>query len=424
MDAAPKKVTPDLSGQPASIERILVVDDSRLQRRILTQFLRKWGFEVAEAESGEQALSVFPEFDPDMVLSDWMMSGMTGLNLCSALRTNPGGRYFYFILLTSKSDKNEVAQGLDAGSDDFVTKPVDPNELRARIAAGDRILSMQNELSEKNLVIKKTLDRLRAAYEKIDKDLKQARKIQDSLIPERSREFGKSRVSLLLKPSGHIGGDLVGMFSPGQNRLAFYSIDVSGHGITSAMMTARLGSYLSSAYFDQNIGIKRQFRNFITLLPPAEVAKRLNQRLAADRGIDEYFTMVYATVDLSAGHVRMVQAGHPHPAVLRQSGEVEFVGEGGLPIGLFPDVDFQQIDFYLNPGDRLLLYSDGISECRTRSGDMLEGAGLVRLIQTCADNQKGQDFLDDMFWSLTQEMCPDTGLEDDVSAALLEFNGT
>jgi len=134
--------------------------------------------------------------------------------------------------------------------------------------------------------------------------------------------------------------------------------------------------------------------------------------------------MVYATVDLSVGHVRMVQAGHPHPAVLRQSGQVEFVGEGGLPIGLVPDVEFQQIDFYLNPGDRLLLYSDGISECRTRSGDMLEGAGLVRLIQACADNQKGQDFLDDMFWSLTQEMCPDTGLEDDVSAALLEFNGT
>ena len=78
MDAVPKKVTPDLSGQPASIERILVVDDSRLQRRILSRFLRKWGFEVAEAESGEQALSVFPEFDPDMVLSDWMMSGMTG----------------------------------------------------------------------------------------------------------------------------------------------------------------------------------------------------------------------------------------------------------------------------------------------------------------------------------------------------------
>lgn len=328
-----KKVTPDLSGQPASIERILVVDDSRLQRRILTQFLRKWGFEVAEAESGKQALSVFPEFDPDMVLSDWMMSAMMGLDLCSALRTNPGGRYCYFILLTSKSDKNEVAQGLDAGSNDFVTKPVDPNELRARIAAGDRILSMHNELSEKNLVIKKTLDRLRAAYEKIDKDLKQARKIQDSPIPERSREFGKSRVSLLLKPSGHIGGDLVGVFSPGQNRLAFHSIDVSGHGITSAMMTARLGSYLSSAYFDQNIGIERQFRNFTALLPPAEVAKCLNQRLAADRGTDEYFTMVYATVDLSVSHVRMVQAGHPHPAVLRQSGRWNLLEKGVCQVG-------------------------------------------------------------------------------------------
>ncbi|MEX0283821.1 MAG: PP2C family protein-serine/threonine phosphatase [Paracoccaceae bacterium] len=405
------------------MQRILIVDDSRLQRRIISRLLRKWGFEVVEAECGEDALDQYAEHSPEMVISDWMMPGMNGLDLCRALRADSNERYCYFILLTSKSDKGEIAQGLDAGSDDFVTKPVDPVELRARITAGDRILSMQNELSEKNAVINETLDQLREAYDKIDNDLQQARKIQQSLVPERNRRFGRSEISLLLKPCGHIGGDLVGMFSPGSNRLAFYSIDVSGHGITSAMMTARLGSYLSSRYLDQNVGTESRFEKYYALLPPTEVARRLNQRLTADQGIDEYFTMVYCTADLKSGTVRLLQAGHPHPLIIRKDGSYEFVGEGGLPIGLVSDVAFSQIELKLQPGDRLLLYSDGITECRRKSGEMIEEEGLKRLVSSLKDTSKGQDFLDDLFWALSQEMCPDTGLDDDVSALLFEFNG-
>ena len=181
--------------------------------------------------------------------------------------------------------------------------------------AGDRILAMEKELSEKNSIINETLACLRDAYDKIDRDLQQARKIQESLVPERSKRFGKSEIALLLKPCGHVGGDLVGMFSPGVNRVAFYSIDVSGHGITSAMMTARLGGFLSSTHFAQNVGTEGRFGGSYALLPPAEVAHKLNIRLAEDSGIDEYFTMAYATADLTTGHVRLVQAGHPHPLI-------------------------------------------------------------------------------------------------------------
>ena len=207
--------------ETGSIRRVLVVDDSRLQRRILSQSLKSWGFEVVEAESGDEAIDVCRALHPDLVLSDWMMPGMDGLEFCRAFRALPGEDYGYFILLTAKSEKVEIARGLDAGADDFLTKPVNPSELRARISAGERIIAMQRELSDKNRVIRDTLDRLQAAYDSIDRDLMQARKIQESLVPERVRKFGASRVSLLLKPCGHIGGDLVGMFSPGANQVGF-----------------------------------------------------------------------------------------------------------------------------------------------------------------------------------------------------------
>ncbi|MBK0326052.1 SpoIIE family protein phosphatase [Rhodobacteraceae bacterium F11138] len=406
-----------------AIRRVLVVDDSRLQRRILVASLKKWGFEVIEADSGEAAMAICEESSPDLVLSDWMMPGMSGLEFCRAFREMPVDSYGYFILLTSKSEKNEVAEGLGAGADDFLTKPVNADELRARISAGARILDMQRQLSDKNRVITETLDRLQAAYDTIDKDLIQAKKIQESLVPELSRSFGESRVSLLLKPCGHIGGDLVGMFSPDRNQIAIYSIDVSGHGITSAMMTARLGGYLSSFYFDQNLGMERLLNGTYALREPAEVAAMLNERLLADTGIEEYFTMAYAVVDLNSGLLKMVQAGHPHPMLLRADGGAEFVGEGGVPIGLLPDIAYSQFELQLSPGDRLFLYSDGFTEARLADGNMLEEEGLVDLVAKAGPGQSGREFLDDLYWSLTQVMSSQDGLEDDVSATLFEYNG-
>lgn len=414
---------PSLVSDSGSIRRVLVVDDSRLQRRILVSSLRKWGFDVTEAESGDQAMEICTQSAPDLVLSDWMMPGMNGLEFCRAFRSLPDDAYGYFILLTSKSEKVEIAQGLDAGADDFLTKPVNSDELRARISAGDRILAMQRELSEKNRMIGRTLDQLQVAYDSIDKDLMQAKKIQQSLVPEITRAFGASQVSLLLKPCGHIGGDLVGMFSPEPGQVGFYSIDVSGHGITSAMMTARLGGYLSSTYFDQNVAVENLLGAAYCLRPPAEVAAVLNARQVADTGIDEYFTMCYATADLNTGYVTLVQAGHPHPLILRADGTTEFMGEGGVPIGLLPDMTFTQVETTLEPGDRLLMYSDGFSECRLKNGEMLEPEGLSELVQNCHSDQSGQEFLDDLFWNLTQVMSPEHGFEDDVSATLFEFNG-
>ncbi len=418
-----KEAEPRIRQDLGAIKKAFVVDDSRLQRRILVASLRKWGLDVVEFENAEAAIDASRTDPPDLVLSDWVMPGMSGLEFCKAFRSLKGDRYTYFILLTAKSDKQEVARGLDAGADDFLIKPLEADELRARIEAGARILGMQNELSEKNRVIEKALEELRLAHDAIDKDLMQARKIQESLVPELTRAFGSSRVSLLLKPCGYIGGDLVGMFSPDENHIGFYSIDVSGHGITSAMMTARLGGYLSSAHIDQNIAMVPDENRGFTLLPPDEVASLLNSRLFHDGGIEEYFTMLYATVDLRTGQLSMVQAGHPYPLLLRSDGSAEFLGYGGLPVGLLPDATFQRTEIFLEPGDKLLLHSDGFTECTLADSSLLDDEGLRMMALKCAMDLNGPDFLDEMFRRLTQMLPDGGGLQDDVSAVLLDFNG-
>jgi len=132
--------------------------------------------------------------------------------------------------------------------------------------------------------------------------------------------------------------------------------------------------------------------------------------------------MVYAIADLTSGFVRMVQAGHPYPILIRQSGETVFGGQGGVPIGLLPNVPFEQIEFLMQPGDRLLLYSDGLTEAHTKDGGMLEEQGLLDIVND-VKSATGPQFLDNLFEQLKRRMYDAENMEDDVSATLFEYNG-
>lgn len=413
----PVKSEPEISAK----RRVLLVDDSRLQRRILKLMLTKWGYEVVEAASAAEGLQICAVQPIDIVISDWMMPNMTGIDFCEHFRALGRDSYGYFILLTSKSEAREIARGLDVGADDFLTKPVDSGELRARLRAGERILQMEAALSQKTKQVASALSELQIVYDSIDRDLQQARKIQESLVPDSVLHFGKSTVSMLLKPCGHVGGDLVGAFSPGPNRIGFYNIDVSGHGVTSAMMTARLSGYLSGRHVEQNIALEQRFEKFYALRSPESVANILNERLLSDQGVEEYFTMIYGTADLTNGIVRLVQAGHPPMFLQRADGSVEILGDGGMPIGLLPEPEFDCIELRLNPGDRVFLCSDGFTESVDREGVMLDDDGMAAMIEAAHD-MRGKDCLDGLFWSLTERR-PNAPLEDDVSAIVLEYNG-
>lgn len=411
----------DLGRSVGVIRRVLVVDDSRLQRKILLSLLKKWGFDVAQAESGEQAIAIAQEFNPDLVLSDWMMPGMSGLDLCEAFRNLPSQRYSYFILLTSKSDTAEIARGLDSGADDFLSKPVDGVELRARIAAGDRLLRMQRELEEKNKLITETLDELQRVYDSLDNDLLEAKKLQQSLLRERHRVLPQGEISLVLRSSGHVGGDLVGFFPAGERYLGLYGIDVSGHGVSSALMTARLAGYLSAAVPEQNVALQRDGDDNIGPRSPDQVIAELNELVLNDMETEHYFTLLLAFIDLETGHIKLSQAGHPHPVVQRADGSIEQTGTGGFPVGLIHDVTFEVLEIILESGDRIAVFSDGVTECPDPSGKMLEEAGLAKMMQDL-DDLRGTAFLEMLMWQLA-DYAGDEGFPDDVSGIVFEYSG-
>ncbi|CUI42190.1 PP2C family protein-serine/threonine phosphatase [Cognatishimia activa] len=400
---------------PASraLQRVLLVDESRLQRRILSASLNRDGFEVLEAGSAQEALDICQRDMPDLVLSDWVLSDMEGPEFCRNFRDLPSPHYCYFVFLTAKSEKDSVVKALEQGADDFLLKPVDAHELRARMSAAARILKMQREITD-------TLSELQTVHELVNKDLLAAKRFQESLVKERVVEFPKGRVSMLLESSGHVGGDLVGHYRIDRDRIGLFAIDVSGHGISSALMTARLAGYLSATSREQNIALIPANGEGYDALPPHQVVEQLNSLFLDEIETEHYFTMVLAEVDLESGKVRLAQAGHPHPLVQRSCGAIEKHGAGGLPVGLVPGADYAEFELTLGPGDRLIVLSDGPIECPDAEGNMLDDDGLNLLLTELAQDQ-GEDFLEGFLWRL-QEFAGGRPIPDDVSGILLEFH--
>jgi len=140
-----------LGGAPSERQDhcVLVAEDDPMFRKILTVWLGRWGYRVLVAEDGTTAWNMLQEEDaPDLLILDWMMPGVDGPELCRRIRKAPSASYHYILLVTAKNESQDVVAGLEAGADDYLTKPFDQSELRARLRVGNRILALQADLIE------------------------------------------------------------------------------------------------------------------------------------------------------------------------------------------------------------------------------------------------------------------------------------
>ncbi len=363
--------------------RILVVDDDPNVLRIIAAMLRRWDYEVTLAHDGAEAWAILRREEIRLVISDWMMPGLTGPELCSQVRAAEFSSYVYFILLTGREDKTSLVQGMDAGADDFMVKPVYREELRVRVRAGERILRLEAELGERNRRLNEINRTLSEAYATIRHDLESAAAMQKALLPPPLRAPGVA-VEWLFHPSSFVAGDMFDYFKLGEEQLSFYQLDVAGHGVPAALLSFTLNRVLSQGAEEKRL--RRQGFGQDAETIPRLVVEELNQRFQS--GIDPllYFTMIYGNLDLKSGSIALTQAGHPRPIWLhRADRRIEMVGGGGFPVGMLPGLEYEVMRFDLAPGDRLFLYSDGITECASEQGELFSEARLTDLLEATAD---------------------------------------
>jgi DNA-binding response OmpR family regulator len=141
--------------------KVLIADDDFTTRRLLQSYLEKWGHEVTAAKTGSEALHLFERGDYSIVVTDWSMPEMDGIELIGRIRSLPRAGYVYIVLVTARAQAEDVVQGIEAGADDFVTKPFDRDELRARMRAGERIVASLQTIADLR-------EQLRSALEQLD----------------------------------------------------------------------------------------------------------------------------------------------------------------------------------------------------------------------------------------------------------------
>ncbi|AKH88312.2 PP2C family protein-serine/threonine phosphatase [Edwardsiella tarda] len=355
-------------------DTVLIVDDSPGYRRLLATILARWHYRVIEAEDGEQALACLARHQVHIVISDWEMPLMDGATLCRAIRAWDYGHYVYLILLTIRQSSEDLVAGMEAGADDFLTKPLNQGQLRSRLHAAQRIISLESTLAARNAT-------LAHAYQQIESDLQAAAAMQRSLLPGHDQILNGVHADWLFLPSTYVSGDLLNYFMLDTHHLGFYCVDVAGHGVSAAMLAQSVAREFNSALLTHSLLFSAQDAS---PAPPQAVAGELNRRFCLeqqDDGIVRYFTLIYGVLDTRDGRLRLCQAGHPTPLWLQAEGGLRRVGDGGLPIGLFDWATYEEQALTLAPGDRLCLYSDGISECYSPQGEQFGEARLCQLLQ-------------------------------------------
>ncbi len=345
--------------------KVLVIDDALDMRVYLRALLKKWGYEPLLASNGADGLAIIAKDEIRLVLLDWMMEGMSGPEVCAELRATDVGHYVYTIMLTGRSDNTDLVYGLDAGADDFVRKPFDAQVLRARLQVGIRILGLEDRLSEQNRHLKQQRDALNQAYEQIQADLAAAARIQRDSLPTSSAPIGPLSAAWLFLPAAHVSGDSFNFVRLSEQLIGFYLLDVSGHGIPAALMST--GVSHSLVPLSGIVGLPEDY------LDPAQLLAKLNRDLCRPDGeMTNYATMVYGVVDRFSGEGWLAIAGHPAPMIIRKCGDIESFEVRGLPVGMFDSASYEAQHFQLGAGDRIVLYSDGITECFNANGEAFE----------------------------------------------------
>jgi len=335
----------------------LLVDDDPMILALLSAFLESKGYSVTEAHDGQAALGVVSQGGINLVITDWMMPRMDGLALCRAIRAQPQASYVYLIMLTSNNQEEALVAAMVAGVDDFLGKPLSPAELGARLHAAERVLALEAGLESRNR-------KLAEAYSQLSRELELAKAMQLGMLPKRA-ELGRVRFDWMFESSSYVGGDMFDYFSIDDQHLCFYVIDVSGHGVSAAMMAFSAQHLLLSSAQQIAETIVRQSGD---LGSAAEAMMAgYNRHFMKLKDTSLYLTMVFGLIDTSTGKVALVQAGHPPPLV-QGGGAVIAVGNGGLPLGILQNASYEAHLVQLAPGFRLFLYSDGITECSDAAG--------------------------------------------------------
>ena len=384
--------------------KIMVVDDEPdLQMLILQRFRKEIKEEVYDfcfAENGEDALNMLVDSgDISLVLSDINMPKMDGLTFLSEAQKleNP---MFKTIIVSAYGDMDNIRTAMNRGAFDFVTKPIDFSDLSTTI---DKTLK-EIQLISDGVQNKKTL-------EAVQTDLETAARIQQKMLPQEFPPFpDRKEFSIYgeMHTAKQVGGDFYDFFMLDEHHLGFIIADVSGKGVPASLYMAVSRTMLKA--------IASQIED------PATCLSTVNTMLIPESDLTTFVTVFYGVMDVRTGTVRYCNGGHNLPYIVRKDGSVEEVeNTEGLLLGKIEPFDFETKELTLEPGDKILMFTDGVTEATAPDGSMYEEPRLEAFLEKHAG-----DDLSKMVRSLVVDVLKFMGKadqSDDITVLSVGYNG-
>ncbi|NJP11501.1 MAG: SpoIIE family protein phosphatase [Leptolyngbyaceae cyanobacterium RU_5_1] len=379
-----------------ALTKILIIDDDSATQLVLKKMLEEESYEVAVASDGIEGLEQAQQFRPALIICDWIMPRLDGLELCRRVKSDPELSTIFFVLLTARGGVEDRVQGLDSGADEFLAKPIELTELRARVRAGLRLNRVYQALQEQKRMLEAEL-------------IEAAEYVRSLLPPPLS---GSVKIDSRFVPSRQLGGDSFDYYWLDPDYLAIYLLDVSGHGLGAALPSISVLNLLRSQSMDG-----------VNFYQPNHVLRALNETFQMDDQNDKYFTIWYGVYNQVRRQLIYSSAGHP-PALLisnpsDEEVQVKQLKTVSLPIGMMPDTKFVNQRCNIGTASTLYIFSDGVYEIMQPDGDIW---GLDGFIELLANDQKtintyGLNYVLEQIKTLS----PNESLDDDLSLLQISF---
>ena len=335
--------------------RILIVDDVADNVEILVNTLRG-EHKLSVARDGESALRLVETNPPDLVLLDIMMPGMDGYEVCRRLRASEANREMPIVFLSALDEVTHKTRGFELGANDYLTKPFEPLEVKARVRSLLRAKAYGD-----------------AVREAAEREMGIAREIQHGLLPadvSAAAAGSGLEIHAVMEPARQIGGDFFEVLRAGEGRLVVAIADVMGKGVPAALFMAMSMTLLRS--------LAKQHAE------PPEILRRLNDELVAYNPRRLFVTMSCLQFEGATGVVSGASAGHCPLVLIPRNGEPRLVLRSSGPVlGILPQRTYGGERLELAAGDQLVLYSDGVTEAERGDDEQFGDERLLRFLASC-----------------------------------------
>jgi phosphoserine phosphatase RsbU/P len=393
------------NGPDTRLPRILIADDQPDVLEALRLLLKGHGYTTESVTSPSALIDSLARKEFDLILMDLnyardTTSGREGLDLLAQLQavesTPP------IVVMTGWASVGLAVEAMQRGVGDFVEKPWANVRLleilKKQIEAGQQKRAAKKQAMEKS----HAQDEAALLLQRREREVEEARAIQQGFLPQEIPQIPGYQICGAWQPARIVGGDYYDVLPFDDGSIGLCIADVAGKGMPAALLMSNF---------------QASVRGFASSsLSPDALCEKLNALVSRNIAADRFITFFYAHLDGTSRRLSYTNAGHNTPIVLRRNGSHRRLDAGGSVLGVFKKQSFEAETIQLSPGDRVLLYTDGVTEAHDRDGEEFGDSRLLEVLQDChdADSQTAQEKI----FSTVGQFC-NGNWEDDATVIVL-----